>query len=358
VSGLSERAAGVVAVGPALSALLDWVRATFDYAPGARPVLDVGYFANVVPVAPNLGIAISTDGVGTKLLVAQAAGRLDTVGIDCVAMNVNDVLCVGARPVALVDYVAVEAPDPDLLGAFGRGLARGCELAGVSCPGGELAQVREMLRGARPGSAIDLVGTAIGTVALDHVLSGQDARAGDVLLGLESNGLHSNGYTLARLTLLEHAGLRLDEHVKELGCTLADELLKPTRIYVKPVLATLDGGLPVRALAHMTGDGVFNLVRTTAPVGFDIERWPEPPPIFALLQRLGRIPDEEMFRVFNMGIGFTLLVAPEGVDAVRARLERAGLRVHVLGTATADRERTIHFRPRGLVGRGGRFARA
>jgi len=311
-----------------------------------------------VPVAPNLGIAISTDGVGTKLLVAQAAGRLDTVGIDCVAMNVNDVLCVGARPVALVDYVAVETPDAELLGAFGRGLARGCELAGVSCPGGELAQVREMLRGARPGSAIDVVGTAIGTVALDHVLTGQHARAGDVLLGLESSGLHSNGYTLARRTLLEHAGLRLDQHVHELGVTLADELLKPTHIYVKPVLAALEGGLPVSALAHLTGDGLFNLVRTTAPVGFDIERWPEPPPIFALVQRLGRIPDEEMFRVFNMGIGFTLLVAPEGADAVRDRLEHAGLRVHALGTATADRERTIHFRPRRLVGRGGRFTRA
>jgi phosphoribosylformylglycinamidine cyclo-ligase len=358
VSGLNERTAGVAPAGPALGALLAWVRTTFDHAPGARPALDVGYFANVVPVAPNLGIAISTDGVGTKLLVAQSAGRFDTVGIDCVAMNVNDILCVGARPVALVDYVAVEVLDGEVLDAFGRGLAQGCELAGVSCPGGELAQVREMVRGSRPGSAIDVVGTAIGTVALDRVLSGHEARAGDVLLGLESSGLHSNGYTLARLTLLEHGGLRLDERVNELGCTLADELLKPTRIYVRPVLAALETGLPVKALAHITGDGLFNLVRTTAAVGFDIEHWPEPPPIFTMLQRIGRIPDEEMFRVFNMGIGFTLLVAPEGVDAVRAELERAALRVHVLGTATADRERTIHFRPRRLVGRDGRFARA
>jgi phosphoribosylformylglycinamidine cyclo-ligase len=355
--GLTERQAGVGSVGEGLEALLRWVRPTFGYAAGARPALDVGYFANVVPVAPNLGIAISTDGVGTKLLVAQAVGRFDTVGIDCVAMNVNDVVCVGARPVALVDYIALEQPMPPLLDALGRGLARGCELAGVSCPGGELAQLREMLRGARPGSAVDLVGTAIGTVALDRVIAGKDVAEGDVLLGLESAGLHSNGFTLARRAI-ERAGLALDAHVPELGGALADELLRPTRIYVRSVLDVLEAGLPVRALAHVTGDGLFNLVRTVRPVGFDIERWPAPPPIFGLVQRLGQIADEEMYRTFNMGIGFALVVAPAGADEARARLARTGERVHVLGHATADPERTIHLRPRGLVGRGGRFTRA
>jgi len=355
---LTEREAGVAAVGGSLAALLRWVRPTFDHAPAARPALDIGYFANVVPVAPNLGVAISTDGVGTKLLVAQAVGRLDTVGIDCVAMNVNDVLCVGARPIALVDYVAVEEATPALLDALGAGLARGCELAGVSCPGGEVAQVREMLRGARPGSAVDLVGTAIGTVALDRVLAGQDVRAGDVLLGLESAGLHSNGYTLARRALLDRGRLALDAHLPELGCTLAEELLRPTRIYVKPVLDVLDAGLRVRALAHITGDGLFNLVRTVRAVGFDIERWPERRPIFDLLQRLGGIPDEEMYRAFNMGVGFALVVAPEDADAVRRRLEALGERVHVLGRATEDPTRTIQFRPQGLVGRDGGFRRA
>jgi phosphoribosylformylglycinamidine cyclo-ligase len=355
VTGLTERTAGVQPVGPGLDALLRSIRATFDYAPGARPALDIGYFANVVPVAPNLGIAISTDGVGTKLLVAEATGRFDTVGIDCVAMNVNDVLCVGARPIALVDYIALEEPRPELLGPIGHGLAQGCELAGVSCPGGELAQLREMLRGARPGTGLDLVGTAIGTVALDRIITGAGVRAGDVLLGLDSTGLHSNGYTLARRTLLESARLELDAHVVELGCTLAEELLRPTRIYVKPVLDVLDAGLPVRALAHVTGDGIFNLVRTVRPIGFDVEHWPEPPPIFAMIQRLGHVPDEEMFRAFNMGIGFTLVVAREGTTATRQRLEASGMQSHVLGTATEDTERTIRFRPRRLVGRRGRF---
>lgn len=356
--GLTERDAGVGPVGSALDALLRWVRPTFDYAPGARPVMDVGYFANVVPVAPNLGIAISTDGVGTKLLIAQAAGRFDTVGVDCVAMNVNDVLCVGARPVSLVDYIAVEAATPELLDALGKGLAVGCEQAGVSCPGGELAQVREMLRGVRPGSAVDLVATAIGTVALDRVLTGDGVRGGDVLLGIASSGMHSNGYTLARHALLERGGLALDAHVAELGCTLADELLKPTTIYVKPVLALLDAGLPIHALSHITGDGLFNMVRTRKPVGFDIERWPDPPRIFDLVQRLGDVAVEEMYRTFNMGIGFAVVVGAEGADAARASLERAGLAVHVLGRATDDPERTIRFQPRGLVGRRGRFTRA
>lgn len=358
MAGFTERAAGVASVGAGLDALLRWVRPTFAYAGAFRPTLDVGYFANVIPIAPNLGVAISTDGVGTKLLIAQATERFDTVGIDCVAMNVNDVLCVGARPVAVVDYIALEEPSPAVLDALGRGLARGCELAGVSCPGGELAQVREMLRGARPGSAVDLVGTAIGTVALDRVLTGQAIEAGDVLLGLESDGLHSNGYTLARRVLLERAGLRLDAHVPELGTTLADELLRPTRIYVGPVLGVLAAGHAVRALAHVTGDGLFNLVRTTKPVGFDIERWPDVRPIFALLQRHGEIPDEEMYRAFNMGIGFALVVAPNAADATRRALEEAGERVHVLGHATDDPARTIHFRPGRLSGRAGRFTPA
>jgi len=354
---LSEDAVGVRPVGSGLSALLRWVRPTFEYAPGARPALDIGYFANVVPVGPNLGVAISTDGVGTKILVAQQAGRFDTVGIDCVAMNVNDVVCVGARPLALVDYIAVEEASPALLGPLGEGLARGCAEAGVSCPGGELAQVRELLHPSADGRAFDLVGTAIGTVPLDAILTGDSVRNGDVLLGLPSAGMHSNGYTLARRALLGQAGLRLDQHVAELGRTLADELLEPTRIYVRPVLAVLDAGLPVRALAHITGDGLFNLVRTARPVGFDIETWPDPPAIFTLIQRLGRIGDEEMFRAFNMGIGFCLVVPAEAADRVCTALAGAGCPAHVLGRAVDDPERTVRFRPRSLLGRGGRFTR-
>jgi phosphoribosylformylglycinamidine cyclo-ligase len=146
--------------------------------------------------------------------------------------------------------------------------------------------------------------------------------------------------------------------VPELATTLAEELLRPTRIYVAPVLELLASGLAVRALAHITGDGLFNLVRTEKAIGFDIEHWPEPPAIFALLQRLGRIADEEMYRAFNMGIGFAIVVAAEHADAARARLETLGWPAHVLGLATGDGERTIALRPRGLLGRRGQFRRA
>jgi phosphoribosylformylglycinamidine cyclo-ligase len=344
--------------GEGLAALLQWVERTRDHHPGAAPVLPIGYFANVVPVGHNSGVAISTDGVGTKILVAQAVGRFDTIGVDCVAMNVNDVLCVGATPVSMVDYIAVEDPRPDLLGALGRGLHAGCEAAGINIPGGEIAHVREMIRGARPGYGFDLVGTCIGTVVLDRVITGERVAPGDVLLGLASSGLHSNGYTLARRVLITEAGMRYETHVAELGTTLADELLRPTRIYVREVLALLASGVEVRALAHMTGGGLWNLVRTHATVGFRIERWPEPPPIFRLLQRLGPITQEEAFSVFNMGVGFCVVVPPAAADEAQAVLSAAGSTVHVLGYAVEDPARSIELPAVGLAGRDGRFWRS
>lgn len=355
MAGLTERTVGVGPAGPGLEALLRSVRPTFGFARGARPVLDIGYFANVIPLGQDLGVAISTDGVGTKVLVAARAGRFDTVGVDCVAMNVNDVLCVGARPLALVDYIAVAVASPRLLGPLGEGLARGCAEAGISCPGGELAQVRELLDPAVGELAFDIVGTAIGVVSLEAIITGKHVADGDVLLGLASSGLHSNGFTLARRVLLEHAGLRLEERVAELGRVLADELLEPTRIYVRPVLSLLEAGVPVRALAHITGDGLFNLVRTERPVGFEVTDWPEPHRVFDLIQRLGKIEDGEMFRAFNMGIGFCLVVPSEEVDRATAVLEQSGTPARILGYAVTDPERTIRVHPRRLVGRNGSF---
>lgn len=340
-----------------LAAVLKWIDRTRDLHPGATPVLPNGYFANVVPVGQENGVAIATDGVGTKILVAQALGRYDTVGIDCVAMNANDIVCVGATPVSLVDYIAVEEPRPDLLEAIARGLHRGCELARINVPGGELATVREMLRGSRPGYAFDLVATCIGMVRLDRVIAGGRLAAGDVLLGLESNGMHSNGYTLARHVLLQKAGLRYDAHVPEIGVALGEELLRPTRVYVPEIVALLQSEVDVRALAHITGGGLWNLVRTQAAVGYCIEAWPEIPPIFRLIQRLGAISDEEAFTVFNMGIGFCVVVPPADADRAQAVLRKAGTAARVLGYTIADPARSIQFPARGLVGEGGRFHR-
>ncbi|MGB7588729.1 MAG: phosphoribosylformylglycinamidine cyclo-ligase, partial [Solirubrobacterales bacterium] len=209
----------------------------------SRQVPLPGHYASVIRLDERTGIALSTDGVGTKLLVAEQLGRFDTVGIDCVAMNVNDVICVGAEPLAMLDYIAIERADPEVCEQIGIGLARGAEQAGIEIPGGELAQLGEMVRG------FDIAGACFGTVALDSIVDGADVQPGDAVIGLPSSGLHSNGYTLARRAL---EGLPLDaDPDRRLGRPLGDVLLEPTEIYVKPVLELL-GAVEVRGLAHIS----------------------------------------------------------------------------------------------------------
>ncbi|HEY7062612.1 MAG TPA: phosphoribosylformylglycinamidine cyclo-ligase [Chloroflexota bacterium] len=342
------------AAGSALAGLLNWVNATAAFRPEDMR-LDNGFFANVIAIGSELGLAISTDGVGTKLLVAQELGKYDTVGIDCVAMNVNDVLCVGAEPVALVDYIAIEAPDPGLLEAIGQGLYEGARQARVTIPGGELAQIPDMIRGLRKGSGFDLVGTAIGTVPLDRVIVGRDVADGDAVVGLASTGVHSNGLTLARRALMGDSTQALSEHVPDLGRTLGEELLEPTRIYVQPVLAMLAAGLPIKALAHITSEGFLNLLRISSPASFHLAHLPEPSPIFKLIQERGGVSTAEMYRVFNMGVGFCVVVAPEGVAGVLATAADHGVLAWELGHARADGRRRIELPTRGLVGEHGAF---
>jgi phosphoribosylformylglycinamidine cyclo-ligase len=268
-----------------------------------RPSLQVplpGHYASVVKFDERSGIAFSTDGVGTKLVVAEELGRFDTVGIDCVAMNVNDVICVGAEPLAMVDYVAVDRADPEVCEEIGVGLARGAELAGIEITGGELAQLGELVRG------VDVSGACIGRVQLDEIVDGSAVEPGDVVIGLPSTGLHSNGYTLARAAL---AGIPLDEDPEgRLGRSLGEELLVPTQIYVKPVVALLRSEVEVRGLAHITSGGTRNLLRLVAEVGYEIDEPLPPPPIFALIRERGGVSDEEMSEVFNLGCGFCAVV--------------------------------------------------
>jgi phosphoribosylformylglycinamidine cyclo-ligase len=317
--------------------------------------LDIGFYANVISLGGNLGLAISTDSVGTKVLIAEMLGRYDTIGIDCVAMNANDVICVGAEPVAMVDYIAVQEARPEVLEQVGRGLYEGARQANITIPGGELAQLREMVAGVREGEGMDLVGTCVGTVPLDRILVGRDARPGDVILGLASSGIHSNGLTLARRVFLEHAGWSLERHVPEFGRSLGEELLEPTRIYVAEAVAMLRQRLPIRAFVHITSDGLLNLARIDAPVGFEIETLPPAPPVFTLLQQLGGITDVEMFRVYNMGVGFCVVVPERAVDAVTAVAAGRGIAATVLGGVVADAEKRVWVRPKGLVGQGSEF---
>ncbi len=342
--------------GSVLAGLVRSVTQTFSIrGTGAEPLLPLGYFANVLDLGNGLGLAISTDGVGTKILIAQMMDKYDTIGIDCVAMNVNDVVCVGAEPIAMTDYIATQTAERELLTELGKGLLRGAQLAGISIPGGEVAQVAEMIHGFRQGRAFDLVGTCVGVIPTDRILVGQDIRDGDVVIGLASSGIHSNGLTLARHVLLDQAKLQVTDYVAEFGCSVGEELLKPTTIYVPFALACLRMGLPIKAFIHVTSDGFLNLTRVDSRVGYVIEDLLEVPPIFELIQRAGDVADEEMFRVFNMGTGFCVVASPEATGSILTIAAEAGCPAKVIGQAVADTERTVRITPRRLAGQGDIF---
>lgn len=309
-----------------------------------------GHYANVLKIAENLGIAVSTDGVGSKVIIAEQMGRFDTVGIDCMAMNVNDLICVGATPLALVDYIAVEHADADMLSQIAEGLKTGAEAAGVEIPGGELAQLPELIKGHPSPTGFDLVGAAFGSVALDAIVTGDTITAGDVIIGLPSSGIHSNGLTLARKALLDDAGLSLTDTPTELGGkSVGEELLTPTEIYVKPILELLHSPVEVRGLAHLTSGGVLNLLRLNADVGYEFTKPLPAQPLFGLIQAAANVSDAEMHEVFNMGCGFCVIVPPEHADAADTLLRTHYTNAHVIGSVTADAGQ-VAVKPAGLIG--------
>jgi phosphoribosylformylglycinamidine cyclo-ligase len=298
----------------------------------SRQVPLPGHYASVIRIDERTGIALSTDGVGTKLLVAEQLGRFDTVGIDCVAMNVNDVICVGAEPLAMLDYIAIEKADPEVCEAIGVGLARGAELAGIEIPGGELAQLGDMVRG------FDVAGACFGTVAIEEIVDGSAVQPGDVVIGLPSSGIHSNGYTLARSAL---DGLPLeDDPERRLGRPLGEALLEPTEIYVKPVVELLRSEIEVRGLAHITSGGLGNLLRLAAEVGYEIDDPLPVQPVFELIAERGAVGEGEMHDVFNMGCGFCVVVPAEDEAAALDLLRRHYPAARGIGRAT-DPPRTV-----------------
>ena len=261
-----------------------------------------------------------TDGVGTKQRIAQLMGVHNTVGIDCVAMCVNDIVCCGAKPLFFLDYIAIGRNEPEKVASLVSGVAEGCVQAGCALIGGETAE--------HPGTMqpedYDLAGFSVGIVDQEKIIRKESVQAGDVILGLPSSGIHSNGYSLVRKVFdVEHASL--ETHVDELGTTLGEALLTPTRIYVRPVLAALDtGGVP--GVSHITGGGFYENIPRCLPEGFQakIEKAAIPVlPIFKMIQERGGIPERDMFNTFNMGIGMSLVVAADQADAVRAVLPDA-----------------------------------
>jgi phosphoribosylformylglycinamidine cyclo-ligase len=274
-----------------------------------------------------------TDGVGTKIKVAIQAGVYNTVGIDLVAMCVNDCLCLGAEPLFFLDYLALGKDDPQLIAELVQGVSEGCIQADCALIGGETAFMPDLYA---PGD-FDMAGFSVGVVERKRIIDGRAIRPGDIVLGLASSGLHSNGYSLVRKVVFERARLRIDDYVPELEQTVAEALLEPTRIYARPLadlLSTYRRRTVIRGLAHITGGGLAeNIERILPPnrrLRLDRSRW-EPPPVFRWLQSLGHIDGEEMFSVFNMGIGMAVIVNPYFADSIQRQLAPHRLRSWIIG---------------------------
>jgi phosphoribosylformylglycinamidine cyclo-ligase len=344
-SAYAEAGVDTTRAGSAVAGLVAVLK-TIDPGRPSRAVLGSGHYANVLRLDERTGIALSTDGVGSKIILAEELGRYDTVGIDCIAMNVNDVICVGAEPIAVLDYIAVEEADPEQLRQIAVGLKEGAEQAGVEIPGGELAQLPELIRGHPSPHGFDLVGACFGTVALDAIVTGSAIQPGDAVIGLPSSGVHSNGYTLARRALPD-----LGDAPPELGGRrVGDVLLEPTVIYVRAVLDLLRSALEVRGLAHITSGGMLNLLRLGADVGYRIDRPLPVPPVFDLIAEGASVPATEMYEVFNMGCGFCCVVPEEAAEAAVELLGRRHRGAAVIGEAT-ETAGLVELPTVGLTGR-------
>ena len=280
-----------------------------------------------------------TDGVGTKLKLAQQLGRHDTIGIDLVGMCVNDVLVQGAEPLFFLDYFATGKLDVDTTVAVVGGIAKGCELAGCALIGGETAEMPDMY----PPGEYDLAGFTVGAVEKDALLSGDGIVAGDVILGVASSGPHSNGYSLIR-KIVERAGSPFDLDLG--GMTLADALMAPTTIYVKPMLELLKS-VPVHGMAHITGGGLKENIIRVVPDGLGLKLDASTivlPPVFDWLMREGNVAREEMWRTFNCGVGFTILLPRDAVNAASALLAKHGLKSSVIGEVVkATDDERVHI---------------
>jgi phosphoribosylformylglycinamidine cyclo-ligase len=280
-----------------------------------EPAIGIGHYAGLIDIGGGRLLGLHTDNVGTKVLVAQQLRKFDTVGIDCIAMTVNDLICMGCEPIALLDHMSLEREDADLVEELSRGLVRGALEAGAAIVGGETAIVGEIVKGI-DGRGFDLISMGVGVVAKKAFIDGSAIREGDAVVGIGSSGLHSNGYTLARHIV---RGRSLEEKVEELGETIGEALLRPTSIYVKPTLEAVRRR-EVHGIAHITGGAFTKLLRLVGSrkLQFTLSglQRASAPPIFEFLRREGRLSDSEMYRTFNMGVGLCLVIPPSEVEAV------------------------------------------
>ena len=271
---------------------------TFKRKGLGAPLSDVGHYAGLIDFG-EYALALATDGVGSKILIANEMKRWNTIGIDCFAMNVNDLLAMGIEPIAFVDYIAIDESDDDLMRQIGEGLAKGAEISRSSIVGGETATLPDIVNG------FDLAGTSLGMVKKDRIITGERIEVGDAIIGLPSSGVHSNGYTLVRRIIKDSGYSYHDPFPYNKDTTIGDELLIPTVIYMG-ILDAVEK-FDIHGLAHITGSGLLKLHRVTE-YGLDFNNPIEPQPIFRFLQEEGGVEDLEMYKTFNMGMGFVVVL--------------------------------------------------
>ena len=302
-----------------VSKLADKLKSTLE----CRDIItDSGHYAALVKLGDK-AIAMSTDGVGSKILIAEMMNKYDTVGIDCIAMVVNDILCVGAEPIALVDYLAVEKPDPQRAAEIAEGLVTGANESNIAIIGGETASLPGIIKD------FDLAGTGIGFVDIDKIITGENIKPGNVLIGINSNGIHSNGYSLARKALFDDAGYNVEDKMPNGNTTIGEELIRPTELYVKPIVALFEKEYNINGLAHITGGGFTNLRRLKKGVGYEITN----------LIYEQNVDLKEMYKVFNMGVGFVVICDEKEADAIMKTLDEY-CNCQIIGKVT-DNEKII-----------------
>jgi len=287
-----------------------------------KVLTEIGHYAGLIDIGDK-ALALHVDGVGTKVLIAQMLNKYNTVGIDCVAMCVNDIICMGAEPVALVDYLAIEEPNDEMINEITKGLVEGAKQADTAIVGGETAVMKDVIVG-KEKKGFDLAAMCIGVVDKDKIITGDKMRVNDVVVGLESSGIHSNGLTLAR---------------KVLSSEYHEELLKPTLIYVKPILEIIKN-CEVHGLANITGGAFSKLMRIgeKAGVGFLLDDMPELPEIFKLIQKEGNVSDREMYRTFNCGVGFCVVVPENETEKVVNICEKYGIKAGRIGSVVEEKD--------------------
>ena len=304
------------------------IKRTHENVNKGRVLSGFGHYAGLIDIGSCI-LALHCDGVGTKLLIAQAMNNFCTVGVDCIAMNVNDLICVGSTPFAFVDYIATAKPDPPILLRIAKSLVEGAKESGVAIIGGETAVVPELLSNGYSKNSIELSGTAIGFIQKrSKLVLGNRIRKGDIILGVESSGLHSNGFTLVRRAFSRRD---LRKKVGNLKRPLGDELLIPTRIYVRPMIDLFGSGVEIHGIAHITGGAFTKLQRINDRVNYRLVSMPDPPEIFKLIQAEGKIGFAEMYRTFNMGIGLCIIAPLASAEAIVSTFNRWGMRTLKVG---------------------------